>query len=44
MIINFEIWENRWVDSEVLSYVKSFMTFDVDFKNFLINILTLTNF
>ena len=34
MIINFEFQQNHRLDSEVLTSCKSFMTFDVGFKNF----------
>ena len=33
MTINFKFRQNRWLDSEVLTKGKFFMTFIVDFKH-----------
>ena len=41
MIINFEVQQSGWFDSELLaSQCKSFMTLDVDVQHFGYNILT----
>ena len=34
MIINFEFWQNRSLDSAVLTLGRSFVTFDIDFEHF----------
>ena len=40
MIINFKLRQNHWPDSEVVTLGKSFITFDVNFKQTRSNILS----